>query len=95
MQVNATLYFTLAHMPDVEPEHVSKIMHLIRERQKIGEQKYGHSIDRDDLTREEWLQHLLEEMLDGAQYAVKANEPTFARTLLSMAAAIIEEQESI
>jgi len=26
---------------------------------------------------------------------VKANEPTFARTLLSMAAAIIEEQEGI
>jgi hypothetical protein len=33
-------------------------------------------------------------MLDGAQYAVKANEYEFARTLLRMAAAIIEEQEA-
>ena len=72
-----------------------KLFFMGEARQSVGKKKYGHSIDRDDLTREEWLQHLLEEMLDGAQYAVKANEPTFARTLLSMAAAIIEEQEGI
>lgn len=72
-----------------------KLLFMVEARQSVGRKKYGHSIDRDDLTREEWLQHLLEEMLDGAQYAVKANEPTFARTLLSMAAAIIEEQEGI
>ena len=72
-----------------------KLLFMLEARQNMGKKKYGHSIDRDDLTREEWLQHLLEEMLDGAQYAVKANEPTFARTLLSMAAAIIEEQEGI
>ena len=72
-----------------------KLLFMVEARQSVGRKKYGHNIDRDDLTREEWLQHLLEEMLDGAQYAVKANEPTFARTLLSMAAAIIEEQEGI
>ena len=72
-----------------------KLLFMLEARQSMGKKKYGHSIDRDDLTREEWLQHLLEEMLDGAQYAVKANEPTFARTLLSMAAAIIEEQEGV
>ena len=72
-----------------------KLLFMVEARQSTGKKKYGHTIDRDDLTREEWLQHLLEELLDGAQYAVKANEHEFARTLLRMAAAIIEEQEGI
>lgn len=43
-----------------------KLLFMLEARQSMGNKKYGHSIDRDDLTREEWLQHLLEEMLDGA-----------------------------
>ena len=95
MQVNETLYFTLAHMLDVEPEHVSKIMHLIRERQKVGEKKYGHTMDRTDLTEAQWRMHLLEELLDGAQYAVRAGMECqgLVAELLDIAARLIEYME--
>ena len=95
MQVNATLYFTLAHMLDVEPEHVSKIMHLIRERQKVGEEKYGHTMDRTDLDEAQFRMHLLEELLDGAQYAVRAGRECqgLVAELLDIAARLIEYME--
>jgi uncharacterized protein YhdP len=95
MQVNATLYFTLAHMLDVEPEHVSKIMHLIRERQKVGEEKYGHTIDRTDLDEAQFRMHLLEELLDGAQYAVRAGMECqgLVAELLDITARLIEYME--
>jgi hypothetical protein len=96
MQVNATLYFTLAHMLDVEHERVSKIMHLIRERQKVGEEKYGHTMDRTDLTEAQWRMHLLEELLDGAQYyAVRAGRECQGPVaeLLDIAARLIEYME--
>jgi hypothetical protein len=50
-------------------------------RQQVGERKYGHSIDRDDLTRAEWLQHLQEELLDAIQYAIRAGEKELATKL--------------
>jgi hypothetical protein len=95
MQVNATLYFTLAHMLDVEPEHVSKIMHLIRERQKVGEEKYGHTMDRTDLDEAQWRIHLLEELLDGSQYAVRTGRECqgLVAELLSITARLIEYME--
>ena len=34
--------------------------------------KYGVSLDRPDLTIEQWLEHLTEELLDGAGYAQSA-----------------------
>ena len=72
-----------------------KLLFMLEARQSMGKKKYGHTIDRNDLTREQWAQHLLEELLDGAQYAVKADKQEIARMLLIMAAAIIEEQEGI
>jgi hypothetical protein len=45
---------------------------LLRERSARGLEKYGTSIDRGDLNRAEWLQHLLEELLDAAQYVEAA-----------------------
>ena len=43
------------------------IKSMILERERIGLEKYGHTMDRDDLTRAEWMQHLIEELCDGAQ----------------------------
>jgi hypothetical protein len=97
MQVNATIHFTLAHMPDVEPEHVSKIIHLIRERQKVGEEKYGHTMDRTDLSEAQWRMHLLEELLDAPQYAVRAGRECqgLVAELLNIAARLIEYMEEM
>lgn len=50
------------------------IMKFIRERQAVGEQKYGKTIERDDLKPSAWAQHALEEMADGIQYAARCVE---------------------
>lgn len=46
---------------------------LIRQllaRDAVGRAKYGTTLDRTDLTREQWLQHMVEELLDAAGYAL-------------------------
>tara|TARA_R100001163_G_C5061642_1_gene198570 strand:- start:60 stop:299 length:240 start_codon:yes stop_codon:yes gene_type:complete len=48
-----------------------KVIAEIRERAKKGEAKYGTTMDRDDLSLEEWLQHLKEELMDGVIYVQK------------------------
>lgn len=45
---------------------------LIRQliaRDAHGKAKYGVTLDRKDLTPQQWLQHMTEELLDGAGYA--------------------------
>lgn len=44
---------------------------LLRSRAKVGKDKYGVTMDRQDLTPEQWCQHAIEELLDGAQYLMK------------------------
>lgn len=41
------------------------------EREKRGLNKYGTTVDRKDLTEEQWLQHAYEEALDLAVYLKK------------------------
>lgn len=40
-------------------------------REQRGFQKYGTTMDRKDLSFEEWLQHFKEEMMDGLLYLQK------------------------
>ena len=40
-------------------------------RSQVGIAKYGVSLDREDLTLKEWLQHAYEECLDQANYLKK------------------------
>lgn len=50
---------------------------LIR-RDQLGQAKYGTSLDRTDLTHDQWLQHMVEECLDAAGYAaaaIRTNQP--------------------
>ena len=52
-----------------------KIVEAVREdllrRSKRGIEKYGVTLDREDLTLLEWLQHTYEEVLDQANYLKK------------------------
>jgi len=43
-------------------------------RAATGYRKYGVTMERDDLNKEEWLIHLQEELLDGAVYIEKLLE---------------------
>lgn len=43
----------------------------LRTRAEKGRQKYGTTMERDDLTLMQWLQHLQEELMDAAVYVEK------------------------
>lgn len=51
-----------------------KLCALLRERHEIGLKKYGVTLDRKDLTPEQWIQHAVEEMLDGAGYLMRLKD---------------------
>jgi hypothetical protein len=51
-----------------------KIILMIQERAMKGEAKYGTTMERGDLSIQEWLTHLQEELLDGAVYVQKLKE---------------------
>jgi len=46
----------------------------LRTRAKKGKSKYGTTMERDDLTLMEWLQHLQEELMDAAVYIEKIKQ---------------------
>ena len=48
-----------------------KVIAEIRQRAKKGEAKYGTTMDRDDLSFVEWVQHLKEELMDAVVYVQK------------------------
>ena len=48
------------------------LIDMLRQRDAAGRAKYGVTLDRSDLSQAEWLQHMAEEMLDGAGYALAA-----------------------
>ena len=48
-----------------------RIINLIETRSDKGFQTYGVSMDRDDLTAEQWFDHAIEEALDLAIYLMK------------------------
>lgn len=45
---------------------------MIRERHAAGLAKYGVTVDRKDLTPEQWLQHSIEERIDDLKYMMRA-----------------------
>ncbi len=48
------------------------------QRDQLGRAKYGTTLDRADLTHNQWLQHMIEECLDAAGYAaaaIRTNQP--------------------
>lgn len=55
------------------PDPVDLVVEAVRadllRRSQVGILKYGVTLERTDLDLRAWLQHLYEEMLDGANYA--------------------------
>ena len=50
---------------------IYKVVKLIKDRADKGLQTYGVTMDREDLTPEEWINHAIEEALDLAIYLTK------------------------
>lgn len=43
---------------------VKEVVNKIKSRSEIGIKKYGTTLDREDLTTEEWLDNAIEECMD-------------------------------
>ena len=58
------------NMSKIEEE----VIKMIQERAMKGEAKYGTTMERGDLSLQEWLTHMQEELLDAAVYVQKMKE---------------------
>ena len=45
-----------------------------KERSSVGIEKYGTTLDRQDLSTLEWLKHLQEELMDATLYIEKLKQ---------------------
>lgn len=57
-----------------EDKVVERVRAKLLERSKAGIEKYGCTMDRDDLDVIAWIKHVQEENLDSAVYAEKLIE---------------------
>ena len=53
--------------PCVDPI-VEAVVSKLRSRSRVGVDKYKTTLDRDDLSLDQWLQHLQEELMDASNY---------------------------
>jgi hypothetical protein len=47
---------------------VERVVDKFRSRSQAGIKKYGVTLERDDLSKREWLIHLQEELMDAVNY---------------------------
>ena len=47
---------------------VEIVVELFRQRSRVGQVKYGTTLDRTDLKPSDWIQHAQEELMDGILY---------------------------
>tara|TARA_R100000935_G_scaffold45902_2_gene69085 strand:- start:1113 stop:1307 length:195 start_codon:yes stop_codon:yes gene_type:complete len=50
---------------------VEAVISSFKQRSDVGIKKYNKTMDRDDLSTLEWLQHLQEELMDATLYIEK------------------------
>lgn len=50
---------------------VQSVIQKFIDRSKMGKEKYGTDLDREDLKTHEWINHAQEELMDGILYLEK------------------------
>ena len=55
----------------IKDQIIKKVVEKITSRSEVGIQKYGTTLDRDDLSLLDWLNHLQEELMDACGYIEK------------------------
>lgn len=50
---------------------VESVIEKFKDRSELGINKYGTTLDREDLNTLEWLKHLQEELMDATLYIEK------------------------
>lgn len=52
----------------MKDRHVEAVRKMMKDRMETGILKYGVTLEREDLSFYDWLQHLQEELLDASVY---------------------------
>lgn len=63
-----------AEMQEEQDSIVKSVVGSYRERSRVGINKYNNTMDRNDLSTLEWLQHLQEELMDATLYIEKLKQ---------------------
>lgn len=50
---------------------LEEVIYRMRERSEVGIKKYGTTLNREDLSHLDWLNHLQEELMDSILYIQK------------------------
>ena len=50
---------------------LDEVIDEFRKREEVGFMKYGVTMDREDLLSHEWIQHMMEELMDAIIYLKK------------------------
>lgn len=53
---------------------VNAVVNKYKDRANTGLQKYNTTLDREDLTEMEWLNHLQDELMDASLYVQKLKQ---------------------
>jgi hypothetical protein len=53
---------------------VENVINRLKDRARIGFEKYGTDLDRNDLITEQWIEHAIEEALDFSLYLTKLKQ---------------------
>lgn len=75
--VPAGFDYAVEEAPEPKPEPTStteRLVRLLHDRHARGLAKYGTTLDRGDLTPEDWAQHAIEEALDLAGYLMRLKD---------------------
>ena len=60
---------------------VTAVVQKYSERARIGKKKYGTTLDRDDLTVVDWVNHTQEELMDATLYLEKLKQTLIVKKL--------------
>jgi hypothetical protein len=60
---------------------VLSVIRSFQERSRAGQLKYGTTLDRTDLTPQQWAQHMQEELMDAILYLERLKREIGARNL--------------
>ena len=73
-------YFLAKYNKKTEPKIKDKIVKSVidkyQQRSDVGIKKYNNTMERDDLSLNEWLTHLQEELMDATLYIEKLKTET-------------------
>lgn len=60
-----------AELEEEQDSIVESVVSSFKQRSDVGIRKYNKTMDRNDLSTLEWLQHLQEELMDATLYLEK------------------------